>query len=88
AGSSDAGIGLAGKYADAVFTGPATFDEAVAFRAQVRASAVVHGRSADHVKIFPGAAIITGATDDEAEAKLSAIRDLLTVEDALDYLGR
>ncbi|MFX5957103.1 LLM class flavin-dependent oxidoreductase, partial [Acinetobacter baumannii] len=62
--------------------------EAVAFRAQVRASAVVHGRSADHVKIFPGAAIITGATDDEAEAKLSAIRDLLTVEDALDYLGR
>ncbi len=88
AGSSDAGIGLAGKFADAVFTGPATFEEAVRFRAQVRASAVVHERPADHVKIFPGAAIITGATDAEAEEKFAEIRDLLTIDDALDYLGR
>ena len=88
AGSSDAGIGLAGKFADAVFTGPATFEEAVRFRAQVRASAVVHERPADHVKIFPGAAIITGATDTEAEEKFATIRDLLSVDDALDYLAR
>jgi FMN-dependent oxidoreductase (nitrilotriacetate monooxygenase family) len=88
AGSSEAGIGLAGKYADAVFTGPATIDEASRFRAQVRASAVVHGRPADHVKIYPGIAIVTGATDAEAEAKYEAIRDLLTIEDALDHLGR
>jgi FMN-dependent oxidoreductase (nitrilotriacetate monooxygenase family) len=88
AGSSEAGIGLAGKFADAVFTGPATFEEAVRFRAQVRASAVVHERPADHVKTFPGAAIITGATDAEAEAKFAEIRDLLTIDDALDYLGR
>ncbi|AIT05156.1 monooxygenase [Sphingomonas taxi] len=88
AGSSEAGIGLAGKFADAVFTGPATHDEATRFRAQVRASAVVHGRSADHVKIFPGIAVVTGATDAAAEAKFETIRNLLTIEDALDYLGR
>ncbi|MFW2853023.1 LLM class flavin-dependent oxidoreductase [Sphingomonas sp. TX0543] len=88
AGSSDPGIGLAGKFADAVFTGPATFDEAVRFRAQVRNSAVVHGRAADHVKIFPGIGIVTGATDAEAEAKFEEIRNLLTIEDALDFLGR
>lgn len=88
AGSSEAGIGLAGKYADAVFTGPATLEEASQFRAQVRASAVVHGRPADHVKIYPGIAIVTGATDAEAEAKHAAIRELLTIEDALDHLGR
>ncbi|MET4898279.1 LLM class flavin-dependent oxidoreductase [Sphingomonadaceae bacterium jetA1] len=88
AGSSATGIGLAGKFADAVFTGPATLEEAINFRAQVRASAVVHERPADHVRIFPGAEIITGATDAEAEEKLAAIRDLLTVEDALAYLGR
>jgi alkanesulfonate monooxygenase SsuD/methylene tetrahydromethanopterin reductase-like flavin-dependent oxidoreductase (luciferase family) len=88
AGSSDAGVGLAGKFADAVFTGPATFDEAVAFRAQVRNSAVAHGRPAGHVKIFPGIGIVTGATDAEAEAKFDEIRNLLSIEDALDYLGR
>ncbi|WP_206241430.1 LLM class flavin-dependent oxidoreductase [Novosphingobium terrae] len=88
AGSSEAGIGLAGKFADAVFTGPATFEEATAFRAQVRASAVVQGRPADHVKIFPGIAIVTGASDEEAERKYDAIANLLTIDDALDYLGR
>lgn len=88
AGSSDAGVGLAGKFADAVFTGPATFDEAVAFRAQVRNSAVAQGRPADHVKIYPGIGIVTGATDAEAEAKFEVVRNLLTIEDALDHLGR
>lgn len=88
AGSSEAGIGLAGKFADAVFTGPATIEEAGRFRTQVRNSAVVHGRPADHVKIFPGIAVITGATAEEAEAKHAVIRDLLTIEDALDYIGR
>lgn len=88
AGSSEPGIGLAGKFADAVFTGPLTFEGAVQFRNQVRASAVVHGRSADHVKIFPGAGIVTGATDAEAEAKHAAISKLLTIDDALAYLGR
>ncbi len=88
AGSSEPGIGLAGKFADAVFTGPATFEEAVRFRAQVRASAIVHHRSADAVKIFPGIGIVTGATRGEAEAKFEAIRNLLTIEDALDHLGR
>ena len=88
AGSSDAGIKLAGKYADAVFTHSPSLEETRAFLRQVKTSAAAHGRSADDVKIFPGIAPIVGATEEEAEAKYRRIRDLLTVDEALLYLGR
>ena len=88
AGSSEAGIGLAGKYADAVFTHSPSLEETRAFLNQVKASAVVHGRAPDDVKIFPGIGPIVAATDDEAEAKYHVIRNLITIEEALAYLGR
>ena len=88
AGSSDAGIGLAGKYADAVFTHSPSIEETRSFLRKVKASAVAHGRQADDVKIFPGIGPVVGATQEEAEAKYQAIRELLTVEEALAYLGR
>ena len=88
AGSSDAGIKLAGKYADAVFTHSPSLEETRAFTNQVKASAVAQGRSRDDVKVLPGIAPIVGATAEEAEAKYRVIRDLLSVEEALAYLGR
>ncbi|ASL42129.1 Putative monooxygenase MoxC [Burkholderia sp. AD24] len=88
AGSSDSGIALAGKYADAVFTHSPSLEETRDFAQQVRQSAVLHGRTADDVKIFPGIGPIVGTTLEEAEAKYRVIRDLLTVDDALAYLGR
>jgi FMN-dependent oxidoreductase (nitrilotriacetate monooxygenase family) len=88
AGSSDAGIKLAGKYADAVFTHSPSLEETRTFTRQVKASAVAHGRSRDDVKIFPGISPIVGATAEEAEAKYQRIRDLIAIEDALAYLGR
>ncbi|MEK6348119.1 MAG: LLM class flavin-dependent oxidoreductase [Burkholderia sp.] len=88
AGSSEPGIALAGKYADAVFTHSPSIEETRAFADRVRASAVEHGRAAGDVKIFPGIGPIVGATREEAEAKYRAIRDLVTIEDALAYLGR
>ena len=88
AGSSDAGIKLAGKYADAVFTHSPSLEETRAFTNQVKAAAVAHGRARDDVKIFPGIAPIVGATAAEAEAKYQRIRDLLSLDEALAYLGR
>lgn len=88
AGSSEAGIGLAGKYADAVFTHSPSLEETRAFCEQVKASAVAHGRARDDVKIFPGIAPIVGTTRAEAEAKYDIIRNLLTIDEALAYLGR
>jgi len=88
AGSSDAGIALAGKYADAVFTHSPSLDDTRTFSQKVKSSAVDHGRHRDDVKIFPGIGPVVGATEAEAEAKYRAIRDLLTIDDALAYLGR
>ncbi len=88
AGSSEPGIALAGKYADAVFTHAPSLEETKAFADQVRASAVAHGRAASDVKVFPGIGPIVGATHEEAEAKYRAIRDLVSIDDALAYLGR
>ncbi|MGU7784583.1 LLM class flavin-dependent oxidoreductase [Burkholderia sp. PU8-34] len=88
AGSSDAGIGLAGKYADAVFTHSPSLDETRAFTQRVKQSAVEHGRRADDVKIFPGIGPIVGRTAAEAEEKYDAIRNLLTIDESLAYLGR
>jgi FMN-dependent oxidoreductase (nitrilotriacetate monooxygenase family) len=88
AGSSDAGIRLAGKYADAVFTHSPSLEDTRTFTQQIKASAVAHGRSRDDVKIFPGISPIVGATAEEAEAKYQRIRDLISVDEALAYLGR
>ncbi|MFP3706996.1 LLM class flavin-dependent oxidoreductase [Paraburkholderia sp. SIMBA_009] len=88
AGSSESGIALAGKYADAVFTHSPSLEETREFAERMRASAVEHGRDAADVKIFPGIGPIVGTTLEEAEAKYAAIRDLLDIDDALAYLGR
>ncbi|WP_348752350.1 LLM class flavin-dependent oxidoreductase [uncultured Aquincola sp.] len=88
AGSSDAGIGLAGKYADAVFTHSPNLDDTRSFLRQVKASAVAQGRQAEDVKVFPGIGPIVAATRAEAEAKFEAIRQLITIDEALAYLGR
>ncbi|RQO68803.1 LLM class flavin-dependent oxidoreductase [Aquitalea sp. FJL05] len=88
AGSSDAGIGLAGKYADAVFTHAPSIEETRDFLRKVKTSAVLHARPAEAVKIFPGIAPVVAATDAEAEAKFRLIQQLLTIDDALAYLGR
>jgi FMN-dependent oxidoreductase (nitrilotriacetate monooxygenase family) len=88
AGSSDAGIGLAGKYADAVFTHSPSIEETRTFTNRVKDAAVAHGRSREDVKIYPGIHPIVGRTRAEAEEKYERIRNLLTIDEALAYLGR
>jgi FMN-dependent oxidoreductase (nitrilotriacetate monooxygenase family) len=88
AGSSDAGIGLAGRHADAVFTNGVSLEENRTFSQRVKQAAVAHGRSADHVLIFPGIGPIVGSTQAEAEEKYQTIRNLISIDEALAYLGR
>ncbi|OAB37812.1 monooxygenase [Paenibacillus macquariensis subsp. defensor] len=88
AGSSEDGKDLAGKGADAVFTGHGNIEDAKKFYADVKKKASEYGRSPDEVLIFPGIGPIVGRTEEEAERKYQEIASLVTIENALNYLGR
>ncbi|MFB0842201.1 LLM class flavin-dependent oxidoreductase [Paenibacillus oleatilyticus] len=88
AGSSDSGRTLAAKTADAVFTGHESIEDAKRFYQDVKTRAAAFGRSADDILIFPGIGPIVGRTQEEAERKYEEIANLMTIENALNYLGR
>ena len=88
AGASDSGIKLAGKHADAVFTNGGPIEDAKVFYKQVKQSAIAQGRRAAEIGLYPGIGPVVGATAEEAEHKYQAIRNLVTIEEALLYLGR
>ncbi|MFB5265712.1 LLM class flavin-dependent oxidoreductase [Paenibacillus enshidis] len=88
AGSSEVGKNYASKEADAVFTGHETLEEAAEFYRDVKARAAAFGRNPEQVLIFPGISPIIGSTPEEAERKYQEIAGLVTIENALNYLGR
>ncbi|MGS0977890.1 LLM class flavin-dependent oxidoreductase [Burkholderia glumae] len=87
AGSSGDGIAFAGRYADAVFSNGGTFDDALTFYRRVKQAAAQAARDPEHVKVFPGIGPIVGATEAEADDKYRQVRDLLSPNEALAYLG-
>jgi N-acetyl-S-(2-succino)cysteine monooxygenase len=88
AGSSEDGKNLAAREADAVFTGHPTLEEAQTFYQDVKNRAAAHGRNPDEILILPGIGPIIGKTEEEAEQKYQEIANLVTIEQALNYLGR
>jgi alkanesulfonate monooxygenase SsuD/methylene tetrahydromethanopterin reductase-like flavin-dependent oxidoreductase (luciferase family) len=88
AGGSDDGIALAGRHADAVFAAGTSIPENRELTQKLKASAVAHGRRSSDLKVFPGISPIIGSTEAEAERKFREIRDLVSVHEALLYLGR
>ncbi|MFT8320846.1 MAG: LLM class flavin-dependent oxidoreductase [Bacillus sp. (in: firmicutes)] len=88
AGASDTGRNLAAKEADAVFTNADSFEKAKAFYDDVKNRAARLGRNKEEIKIFPGIHPIVGKTLEEAEEKYKAIQNLVSIEEALNYLGR
>ncbi|QAY67180.1 LLM class flavin-dependent oxidoreductase [Paenibacillus protaetiae] len=88
AGSSEAGRNLAAKSADAVFTHYDTVEEGAAFVQDVKQRAAAYGRSPDEILILPGIGTIIGRTQEEAEQKYEQLTELVTIDKALDYLGR
>ena len=88
AGSSESGKDLAARSADAVYTGHETLEEAREFYRDVKARAVAYGRQAADILIFPGIGPIVGRTVEEAEQKYQEIAELVSMDQALNYLGR
>jgi FMN-dependent oxidoreductase (nitrilotriacetate monooxygenase family) len=80
AGSSGAGIELAGKTADLVFAAQPDLAAARRFRDSVRASAARHGRDPGDVLVLPGVAFALGSTEEEARALRATLEDLVDPE--------
>ncbi|MEH7749233.1 LLM class flavin-dependent oxidoreductase [Neobacillus drentensis] len=88
AGSSKAGKDLAAKEADAIFTGHPTLEAAQEFYQDVKNRVKAFGRKPDELVILPGISPIIGKTEEEAERNYQEIANLVSIDKALDYLGR
>jgi N-acetyl-S-(2-succino)cysteine monooxygenase len=80
AGSSPAGVALAAKYADAVFTPQSDIPAGVAFRNQLRSLAAANGRDPDHVRALPGLSFLLASTDAEARARRGELEEAASSE--------
>ncbi|WP_068176355.1 NtaA/DmoA family FMN-dependent monooxygenase [Mycobacterium sp. UM_CSW] len=76
AGQSAAGVGLAARYAEVVFSGPPSLEAAVAFRANLHEQAAALGRKPDQVLVLPALMITLGGTEAEARARAQRLEDL------------
>jgi FMN-dependent oxidoreductase (nitrilotriacetate monooxygenase family) len=88
AGGSEGGLGLAGRFADAVFTVAQTKDRAVSFRNEIRRRAASAGRHPDSVKISLGVVVITDETESKARAREQELYETIPIEAAAAMLGR
>ena len=88
AGASDDGKKLAAKHADAIFTHHDTREEAQAFYRDVKQQLESHGRRAEDLHIFQGVSVIVGDDADDVEQQYQTTAALVSIDDALNYLGR
>lgn len=86
AGQSPEGRAMASRVAEAIFTAQSTFEEAKAFRDDIRARAAAWGRDPDHVKIMPGAVVMVGESRQEAEDKWAELEGLIDLRAAMASL--
>ncbi|RLP75279.1 LLM class flavin-dependent oxidoreductase [Mycetocola tolaasinivorans] len=69
AGNSAEGRDFAARHAEALYTFQIDFDDAVAYSADIRARARSYGRPGDDIKVLPGASVILGDTEAEAQER-------------------
>lgn len=77
AGSSGAGMDLAARTADLVFTAQPTLESGQAFYADLKGRLPGHGRAPDSLRILPGLVAIIGSTEAEAQAKAASLEQLV-----------
>ena len=88
AGSSEAGIRLAAKTADSVFTLGSKLDKTQEYYRKLKLAVQEEGRNPNEVLVFPGISPIIGDTEEEAERKYAEVANLVSIDRALAYLGR
>ena len=87
AGASKTGKSFAAKYGEAIFTHATSLESAKQFYKDVKGEATKVGREGE-VIILPALSPIIGATLEEAEGKYNEIKNLVSIDEALDFMGR
>src|SRR5271170_1891638 len=80
AGQSEAGVGLAARYAEMSFSGPPSLEAAVSFRADLHAQAAASGRDPEQLLVLPALMVTLGGTVAEARARAQQLEDLASPE--------
>jgi FMN-dependent oxidoreductase (nitrilotriacetate monooxygenase family) len=80
AGQSVAGVGLAARYAEVVFSGPPSLEAAVAFRSNLHAQVRAAGRDPAHVLVLPALMVTLGSTEAEARSRARRLEELASPE--------
>ena len=88
AGASSTGKAFAAKHAEAVFALSASIEEAQVLYSELKQLTRELGREEDSLLLLQGITPIIGDTKEEAEAKYEEQVHLLSIERALQYLGR
>lgn len=88
AGSSPAGIRLAARHAEVVFTAQDTLEKALAFSAELRSQTLHEGRAAESVRILAGAVPVIGKSEQEASDKAAELQGLIHPEVGLTRLSQ
>ncbi|MFG1403368.1 LLM class flavin-dependent oxidoreductase [Xanthobacter sediminis] len=86
AGSSPDGRDFAARFAEVVFSAQWDMSHAQAFRRDLRARAVAHGRDPNSIRIVLGLAPTIAGTQAEARAKKQALDDLIVPAASLAWL--
>jgi len=87
AGASDTGRQLAAEVAEMVFAAGGPIAAAREYYGDVKARAAAAGRNPDHLKILPGAMVVTGETKAEAQAKKDLLDSLVHPDSGLGSLS-
>jgi FMN-dependent oxidoreductase (nitrilotriacetate monooxygenase family) len=80
AGQSAAGVGLAARYAELVFSGPPSLEAAVAFRTDLHTQVTAAGRDPAQVLVLPALMVTMGGTEAEAQLRARQLEELASPE--------
>ena len=87
AGASEAGRQLAAETAEVIFGSSRTMADAQSFYADVKARMRAIGRNPTHLKVLPGALVIVGNTQEEAQAKKAQLDSLVHPDSGVPNLS-
>lgn len=88
AGASPAGLDLAARSAEVVFTAQPELASAQAFYGELKRRVAAAGRCPDSLKIMPGVYVTMAATAAEARATEAELRELVDTQVGIALLGR